>query len=112
MYVEAINGTETTSFYLNSRLINKVPPESDADYESVQMGAPVVENSGKLYISEKGFSQGFNSIFQYDKTTNTIVIQTLPYLIEYYEDNVTNYGYDKFIYDGSLLPLEKVQKSL
>lgn len=99
MYVEAINGTETTSFYLNSRLINKVPPESDADYESVQMGAPVVENSGKLYISEKGFSQGFNSIFQYDKTTNTIVIQTLPYLIEYYEDNVTNYGYDKLSED-------------
>ncbi|MCI8518904.1 MAG: hypothetical protein HFJ51_01975 [Clostridia bacterium] len=95
MYVEAIDGTETTSFYLNSRLINKVPPESDADYESVQMGAPVVETNGRLYVSAEGFSQGFNSVFHYDKTLNTIVIQTLPYLVEYYRDNIANYGYDE-----------------
>ena len=99
MYVEAIDRTETTSFYLNSRLINKVAPESNSDYESVQIGAPVVENSGKLYVSQEGFSQGFNSVFQYDKTSNTIIIQTLPYLVKYYENNITSYGYDELSED-------------
>lgn len=94
MYVEAVNGTETTSFYLNSRLINKVPPESDDDYESIQISAPVVETNGKLYISAEGFTQGFNSVFVYDKVANTITIQTLPFLVEYYTTNIANFGYD------------------
>lgn len=94
VYIEALNGTETTSFYQNSKLINKVPPDSKEDYETVQIGAPVTENNGKLYINAEGFAQGFNSVLKYDKENNKIIIQTLPYLVEYYTRNIASYGYD------------------
>ncbi|MCI8620820.1 MAG: hypothetical protein HFJ50_03245 [Clostridia bacterium] len=99
MYVEAMNRTETTSFYLNSRLINKVPPDSEKDYESIQISAPVIENNGKLYVNAEGFTQGFNSVLTYNKAENDITIQTLPYLVLYYTNNITNYGFDKLSED-------------
>ena len=95
MYVEDIEGKETTSFFLNSKTISKVPPDSDEDYENIQLEVPVVETAGKLYVSAEGFMKGFNCVLQYDISQNRIVIQTLPYLVNYYTTNITNYGYDE-----------------
>ncbi len=93
MYVEAKNGTETSSFFLNSTQISKVPPNSDKDYENIQIENPVISYNGKLYVSEEGFSEGFNSLISYNQEENMIVIQTLPYLVEYYKANIANFGY-------------------
>lgn len=94
MYVEAKDGTETTSFFLNSTLISKIPPNTIGDYENIELTAPITAVDGKLYISSEGFMQGFNAIFAYDKEKNSIDIQTLPYLVKFYKANIKNYGYD------------------
>ena len=88
MYVEAKNGTETTSFFLNSRQISKVPPDSDQDYENIWLKEPVISDNGKLYVNAEGFMEGFNSIISYNQAENRITIQTLPYLVEYYSQNI------------------------
>lgn len=95
MYVEAIAGTETTSFYLNSTTISKVAPNTSNDYENIVIKEPVTMNNGKMYVSHDGFVVGFNSLFGYDKDTNRITIQTLPNLVEQYSAKVTDYGYSK-----------------
>ncbi len=94
MYVEEKEGKETTSFFLNSKTISKVPPDSNEDYVNIQLGAPVVETEGKLYVSAEGFMKGFNCVLQYDIQKNNITIQTLPYLVKYYTTNIANYQYD------------------
>lgn len=99
MYVEAKEGTETASFYLNSPQINKVPPKSVEDYETIEITAPVVMVNEKMYINADGFTKGFNSVLQYNADENIITIQTLPYLVEYYKANITNYGYDEMSED-------------
>lgn len=96
MYVEAKNGTETTSFFLNSATISKIAPDSTEDYDNIEITAPVIAVNDKLYINVDGFMHGFNSTITYNKETNAIAIQTLPYLVEYYKNNITRFGYDTF----------------
>ena len=98
-YVEAINGSETTSFFLNSTSIAKVAPDSTEDYERIETTKPVVKINDKLYIDVEGFMQGFNAVLSYDKENNMIAIQTLPYLVNAYSSNVSNYGYDSISED-------------
>jgi len=43
--------------------------------------------------------QGFNSTLAYNKEAKSVAIQTLPYLVAYYEQNITNFGYDKLSED-------------
>lgn len=93
MYVEALNETETTSFYLNSDTISKVAPNSNEDYENITISEPVVMINTKLYVISDGFTVAFNSLFNYNQATNTITIQTLPNLIEAYSAAIENYGY-------------------
>ena len=94
IYIEAINGSETTSFFLNSTSIAKVAPENTEDYERIEISKPVIKLNGELYINAEGFMQGFNVTFSYNKEKNRIDIQTLPYLVNAYSANVSNYGYD------------------
>lgn len=94
MYVEAKDGSETTSFYLNSNLINKAIPDSKEDYEPITLTEPVTMVNGKWYISLEGFMKAFNLICFYNAQTNQITIQTLPYLVAYYTEHVKEYGYD------------------
>lgn len=94
MYVEAKDGTETTSFFLNSTTISKTIPNSTDDYDNIEITAPVISVNGKLYINVDGFMHGFNSTLVYNKQANSISIQTLPYLFEYYKTNIKNYKYD------------------
>ena len=90
MYVEEREGKETTSFFLNSKTISKVPPDSNEDYVNIQLGNPVVEAEGKLYVSAEGFMKGFNCILQYDAQRNNITIQTLPLHITYLPNHCFN----------------------
>lgn len=114
MYVEStvknekIKGTETTSFYQNSKIISKVAPDSKDDYQNITINEPVTMYNDKLYIISDGFSVGFNSLFSYDKEKNNITIQTLPFLVEYYSGIIeSTYGYsdlsDNFINQKALI---------
>lgn len=84
---------ETASFFLNSNKICKVYPDQTRDYEEYRIDEPVVEKNGRLYTTAEGIQIGFNSIFAYDKTANTITINTLPNLVERYTTIMKNYGY-------------------
>ncbi len=93
MYVEATDGTETTSFYLNSNVISKVAPNSTDSYENFTIDEPVTTVDGKMYIISTGFSTAFNSLISYDSTTNVIKITTLPALVKAYSAAIEDYGY-------------------
>lgn len=93
MYVEALEGTETTSFYLNSSTISKVAPNTTNDYENIKIKEPVVMSNDKMYIISDGFVTAFNTLFSYDKAENRVTMQTLPYLIKGYSGVIEDYGY-------------------
>lgn len=85
---------ETASFFLNSNKISKVVPNSKDDYEEYLIEDPVISKNGKLYCTSEGIKVGFNSIFQYDKKTNTVQIFTLPSLVKTYSATLKQYGYE------------------
>ncbi len=93
MYIEAVDGTETTSFYLNSTTISKVAPDTSDNYMNITIDEPIIEVNGKMYITSKGFTPAFNSLFSYNSSKNTITIQTLSYLYNYYSSIITQLGY-------------------
>lgn len=90
-YVES--SKETASFFLNSNKISKVEPNTTDDYENYTISEPVKNINGNLYILSEGIEIAFNVKFQYDMQKNNITIQTLPYLVEYYSNIITGYGY-------------------
>ena len=99
MYVEATDGTETASFYLNSTTISKVAPNTNADYENITIKEPVTLVNDKMYIIDDGIRYGFNVLMSYNKDKNQVTINTLPNLIKFYETKITEYGYSKISED-------------
>lgn len=84
---------ETASFFLNSNKICKVYPDQTMDYEEYRIDDPVIEKNGKLYVTDDGIKIGFNTTFVYDKSSNTITINTLPNLVSKYSNTMKGYGY-------------------
>ena len=99
MYVEAIDESETASFILNSTLVSKVIPNTNAEYEKINITQPVFRLNDKLYVISDGFCIGFNSSFYYDEVEKTITIQTLPYLYSAFSSKITELGYSKLSED-------------
>lgn len=91
-WVECKN--ETASYFLNSNKISKVAPNSNDDYEDYLLEDPIVNRNGKLYSSIDGIKIGFNVTFNYNKSSNTIEIYTLPYLVNLYGTNLKNIGFE------------------
>lgn len=85
---------ETASFFLNSNKVSKVAPNSKEDYEDNLLEDPVISKNGKLYTTTEGLEIGFNTKFNYNKSTNTIEIYTLPYLVSTYATRLKQYGYE------------------
>lgn len=87
---------ETASFFTNSNIIYKSPITKEKNtYEYYDLGDIVRkdESTGKLYTNEKGAELGCDITIDYDTKKNTIQIFTLPYLAQYYETEVTQWGY-------------------
>ncbi len=99
MYVEATDGSETTSFYLNSTTISKVAPDTNDDYENITISDPVTSINGNMYIVGEGFIVAFNSLMSYNSEENQILIQTLPSLVEQYTALIEQYGYSEISED-------------
>lgn len=102
-YIQTSN--ETASFFLNSNIIYKSPINKDRNtYEYYDLGEVVRKDdqTGKLYTNEKGAELSCNISIDYDINKNTIQIFTLPYLVQYYNTAVTEWGYVSAIEEDDL----------
>lgn len=91
-YVESEN--EVANFELNSRKIYKLDLNARAEnYEYVYSKEPVRAIGGELYASAEAIEKAFNVSFQYNEEKNSVQIFTLPYLVNFYNPYVLNWGY-------------------
>ena len=91
-YVECEN--EVAMFTLGSKTIYKTLTNQEADFEYFNIDEPVKASNGELYTTIDGIEKAFNVSWNYDVENNKMNIFTMPYLINYYAQNVVNYGYD------------------
>lgn len=84
-YVE--NSNEVCTFENNSTKIYKNEPET-MDYEYFDLSLPVKTMNNKLYTTIEGISLGCNVTMAFDKEANRMTIYTLPYLVNYYTNNM------------------------
>lgn len=88
------NSTDAVNFELGKNEIYKLDlTDSGADYEKLYMKNPVKAIGGVLYVSTEGLEKAIDISFQYDKDSNTITILTIPYLYNYYANQILDYGY-------------------
>lgn len=91
-YVQSEN--EIANFELGKNKIYKLDlEEKDGNYEYVYIKNPVKAINGVLYVSTEGLEKAFNISFEYEQEKNTITIFTTPYLYQYYNTKVLDYGY-------------------
>ena len=91
-YVECEN--EVAMFTLGSKTIYKTLTNQEADFEYFNTDEPVKASNGELYTTIDGIEKAFNVSWNYDVENNKMDIYTMPYKINYYAQNVVNYGYD------------------
>ena len=89
-YVESEN--EVVNFVANSNKIEIVSPQTSKMY-SVEIDEPVKLISGKLYTTPDGLMKAFNLYYNYNKSKNKIVIETLPYIMESYKQRAVELSY-------------------
>lgn len=89
-YVESDN--EIAIFSKDSNKIYKVKP-NETEYEYYYIDDPVVSKNGKLYTTMDGISKAFNVDFSYNQEKNTYKIQTLDYLINAFNTQLVEIGY-------------------
>ena len=88
------NENEIANFELNKKKIYKLNISNESDnYEYFYLSKPVKASGGELYVTTDGMQQAFNVTFNYDQDKNRIDIYTMPYLIEFYQPKVLDYGY-------------------
>ena len=91
-YIQKEN--EIANFELSKNKIYKLDlTQKNNDYEYVEIKNPVKAIEGRLYISTEGLEKAFNISFNYEKDKNRITIYTLPYLYNFYNSKVLDYGY-------------------
>jgi hypothetical protein len=91
-YVQSEN--EIANFELGENKIYKLDlAKKDADYEYVHLKKPVKAINGALYVTTEGLEKAFNISFDYQQDNNRIIIYTLPYLYQFYANQVLDYGY-------------------
>ena len=88
---------ETASFFLNSKTISKVEPDSNNDYQNYSISEPVKMINNKMYVISDGFEVAFNAKFKYDSIKNSIKIYTLPNLVASYTSSnfATKHEYEE-----------------
>lgn len=91
-YVQCEN--EIATFSANSNAIYKTNAFNlqNLDYQALEL--PVVLQNDILYASIQDIGKILNSKVFFRQSDNTIIVQTMPYLISYYEKQVGQYGYD------------------
>lgn len=86
-YVQAINQTEAATFVAHSNQVYKqVIGNNDYEYFTMQDNVAYLNN--ELYVKPEGAQLAFNIIFSYNAQTNTIIVNTLPYLVTQYNQKL------------------------
>lgn len=87
------NKLETASMFLNSNIISKIEPNSNNEYKNYTMSEPARNVNGDIYVISDGIQIACNIKLEYNSVTNTMNIQTLPYIFELYNTSVQNIGF-------------------
>ena len=90
-YVESKD--ELAMFELNSNILYKNNPINKQNFDSYIVDRSVTSSAGELYATAQAIQTAFNTKVTYDDTTNTIYLETLPYLVNYYKSIATRYNY-------------------
>lgn len=100
-YVQCEN--EIVNFSLGTNKISKldISGSSNNVYEYIYVKKPVKAMNGVLYATAETMEEALNMSFQYDQEKNSITIFTMPYLIQFYESKILDYGYSKLSDDFS-----------
>lgn len=92
-YVESER--EIATFELNSNKIYKLDLDAKAEnYSYVYSKKPIKSIKGELCATSEAIEKAFNVSFTYNKEKNTVTIYTLPYLVNYYNTYVLDWGYE------------------
>lgn len=91
------NENEVANFELGQNKIYKLDltKGDESNYEYCYIKTPVKAIGGVLYVSSEGLEKAFNISFDYDSENNKITILTMPYLYDYYKNQILDYNYDE-----------------
>ena len=89
------NDSEIANLSLGTKKIYKldITKKSNSEYEMIEIDKPIKAINGVLYMTTDAMEKVFNVSYIYDQNTNSIDIYTLPYLINFYENRILDYGY-------------------
>lgn len=88
------NANEIATFEMDSSVIYKLElANTDGLYDKYIMTLATKRINDKLYISLPAFQRAFNVQVMYEPESNNLSINTLPYLVTYYETYVAEQGY-------------------
>lgn len=92
-YVESER--EIATFELNSNKIYKLDLDAKAEnYSYVYSRKPIKSIKGELCATSEAIEKAFNVSFTYNKEKNEVTIFTLPYLVNFYNTYVLDWGYE------------------
>lgn len=92
----AINNNEVVNFSLGSNKLYKLDlTVSNDKYDYVYTKNPIKAVDGDLCADIETLQKAFNISFQYEKEKNSITIYTMPYLVQWYNTKVLDYGYNE-----------------
>lgn len=87
------NTQETASMFLNSSTISKVYTNSNEEYKNYTMSEPAREINGEIFVISDGIKIACNLSINYNSEKNEIMIGTLDYNYNKYNEGVTKIGY-------------------
>ena len=90
-YVEC--NDELAMFELNSNIIYKNNAADKLNFDKYITDGKVKSYNNALYATQNTIQMAFNTRVTYNEDNKTIYLETLPYLVEYYKNIVTEYGY-------------------
>ena len=115
-YVECEN--EIAMFQSGSYSITKSNSKEKTNFSDFSIKRPIKTYNESLYLNGDAAQVAFNMQIGYNKNNHTIIMNTLPRLVEIYKNNVKSYGYTDLCEDfatqkaiiNNLLVVEKDKK--
>lgn len=91
------NIKEVANFQLDSNKISKLDLTiQNSEYEFCQIEDKVIEKDNKLFTTIEGIEKAFNVSFDYDLQKNEVTIYTLPFLVDYYKNEIEKGTYSGY----------------
>ncbi len=97
------NQKEVVSFASGSKEIIKYPLDEFDLPQKYEIDEEIILDGEKLYISPEGLEKAFNLTISYDEENNTVKINTLKYIANYYETTYSQVCLEKSEFDESVI---------